>query len=386
MSTAPNSDFWQRVGLNEADGARCLQFVQERYSGCQVEEFKEQGYCSFTCLVTYSIAETGKHGIQIAHGAPQEHGEEASLIVQIRPPQHALDMGTGRAAKETYPSLAPAIQVLDLNLPGQLCAYEMQKMRGTPLSRLLPRTRNVDSTFRTKQERLVSDFATLIAQSWSSSFSTITAPRYIRADSPMDQDPKTLLLKCTGKVGSSILYRLEKLGNELPDPGLRHIAKTTLATLQAMDSLPVVLNHGDLIPSNILVDEDTWAITGLVDWAEAENLPFGTCLYGLEHLLGYISTVSQEASQGDDSTLGDLDVPVFVYCDYAFDLRDVFWSRLCELVPHPEMRREDVKVTRDLGVLLWYGYAWDDGAIDRVINETDDKVEVACLRSFLNMT
>jgi hypothetical protein len=55
------------------------------------------------------------------------------------------------------------------------------------------------------------------------------------------------------------------------------------------------------------------------------------------------------------------------------------------LVPEVETRLEDVRVTRDMGVLLWYGYAWDDGAIDRVVNEADDAVEVVCLRSFLNV-
>jgi hypothetical protein len=382
MSTAPNSDFWQRVGLNEGDRVRCLQLVQERYSECQVEEFTEQGYCSFTFLVcpTDSIAGASNHHNEPAHGALQEHDEEASLIVQIRPPRHALDIGIGRAAKQTYPSLAPVIQVLHFNLPGRLCAYEMQKMRGVPLSRLLPRTRNVDPILRTKQERLIDSFASLIARTWSSS-STPPMNRNIRADSPMEQDPK-ILLDCTGKVGSSILHRLEKLGNELPDPRLRHIAKTTLASYQAMHPLPIVLNHGDLIPSNILVDKETWAITGLVDWAEAENLPLGTCLYGLEHVLGFIRSVSHEVAQGDGSTL---DAPVFVYHDHASYLRDLFWSRVCVFVTEVETRLEDVRVTRDMGVLLWYGYAWDDGAIDRVVNEADDAVEVVCLRSFLNV-
>jgi hypothetical protein len=40
---------------------------------------------------------------------------------------------------------------------------------------------------------------------------------------------------------------------------------------------------------------------------------------------------------------------------------------------------------RDIGVLLWYGYAWDGGAIDRVVNEMDDSVEVVCLRAFFDL-
>jgi hypothetical protein len=236
-----------------------------------------------------------------------------------------------------------------------------------------------------KQERFVGSFAALIAHSWSSSSKALWRSRITRADSPMEVEPK-IMLDCTGKVGSSIVHRLEKLSDELPDPHLREVAKTTLAGINAMDPMPVVLNHGDLIPSNILVDKYTWEITGLIDWAEAEYLPLGTCLYGLEHVLGYISTVSPSAMQTIENTSDFLGVPKFIYHDHASYLRDLFWTQLCELVPDVKTRLEDVKTIRDLGVLLWYGYAWDDGAIDRVVNEVDDAVEVACLRGFLDIT
>ncbi|KAL4950908.1 hypothetical protein BDW69DRAFT_186882 [Aspergillus filifer] len=38
---------------------------------------------------------------------------------------------------------------------------------------------------------------------------------------------------------------------------------------------PAVLTHGDLSHANILVDEDTFEITGIVDWSLASILPFG---------------------------------------------------------------------------------------------------------------
>lgn len=49
---------------------------------------------------------------------------------------------------------------------------------------------------------------------------------------------------------------------------------------------PQVLTHGDLSPMNILVSPTTGRVTGIIDWAEAEVLPFGLALYGLENLLG----------------------------------------------------------------------------------------------------
>jgi hypothetical protein len=163
------------------------------------------------------------------------------------------------------------------------------------------------------------------------------------------------------------------LARELPDACLRERAGITLCAVQRISEHPVVLNHGDLIPSNILVHEQTWQITGLVDWAEAEFLPFGTCLYGLEHLLGFFTPASS-----------DDDVPTFTYFDHAQPLRDLFWDRLAKALPNILSRGDDIRVMRDVGVLLWHGIAWDGGAIDRVVNERDDMEELVRLRAFLN--
>ncbi|KAL5116076.1 hypothetical protein ACEQ8H_005972 [Pleosporales sp. CAS-2024a] len=343
------TSFWNRFGLSNQDASSCLKAVQEHYFGCRVEEFKEQGYCSLTLLVT-----------------------PPSLIVQIRPAQHALDMSIAEAAARYFPLLAPAIQELHLlQLPAQLCLYSMQKRAGTPLSRLLPRKPALDSTEQVKHTRLVESFASAIAHSWTSPEKPTPGDRAVRADSPMAMET-SVLSQCKGKVGSSIMDRLCTLSKELPDAQLRARAEATLRKLQALHDYPVVLNHGDLIPSNILVNQKTWEITGLVDWAEAEHLPFGTCLYALDNLLGYLDTSSKGASK-------------FVYYDKERQLRNLFWTNLFKSVPGLEMRDADVKTIKDVGVLLWYGIAWDDGAINRVVNETNDAAEVACLRAFLDM-
>jgi hypothetical protein len=39
---------------------------------------------------------------------------------------------------------------------------------------------------------------------------------------------------------------------------------------------------------NFLVDLGTGHITGIIGWAEAEILPFGCGLWGLQNLLGFI--------------------------------------------------------------------------------------------------
>jgi hypothetical protein len=117
-----------------------------------------------------------------------------------------------------------------------------------------------------------------------------------------------------------------------------------------------------------MVDPSTGRLTGFVDWAEAELLPFGICLYGLEEILGEMTPDG------------------FQYCPDASDLREIFWAELAEKIP--EMREsavvEAVKLSRDLGVLLWHGIAFDNGAIDRVVQEGRDIDEIHRLHAFLD--
>ncbi|KAF1947537.1 hypothetical protein EJ02DRAFT_449705 [Clathrospora elynae] len=306
-----------------------------------------------------------------------------AFIVQLRPASHALDLNIVRAASSTYLALAPTIRPLDLVLPGTLCAYEMEKLDGTPFSRLQPRNTALDAVTHAKLEQLITSFADFVAQGWRCASKLHMSPtvRTSRADSPMD-NTSDMLSQCPGKVGSSIIHRLEKMAAELPDACLRERAEMTLAAMQHMTNYPIVLNHGDLIPSNILVDKETWEITALVDWAEAEYLPFGTCLYGLELLLGYFCPPPPASPEADTVVLDT--TPKFMYFDNARQLRQHFWTRLLEAAPDLHISENEVRVMRDLGVLLWHGIAWDDGAINRVVNETDDVEELTRLRAFLS--
>ncbi|TKA55858.1 hypothetical protein B0A55_10369 [Friedmanniomyces simplex] len=115
---------------------------------------------------------------------------------------------------------------------------------------------------------------------------------------------------------------LASLETYLPTEALRQRARWTRERVQegALNELPVVLTHGDLVPSNIMVCAETWRIQGYVDWAEAEYLPYSLCFYGLEHLLGYL-----KHSGGKK--------PRFVYYSQAEELRATFWEALDHQVP-----------------------------------------------------
>ncbi|KAI1879736.1 hypothetical protein JX265_002690 [Neoarthrinium moseri] len=135
-----------------------------------------------------------------------------------------------------------------------------------------------------------------------------------------------------------------------------------------IEDLPWTLSHGDLTPSNVLVCPKTGRIIGLLDWAEAEFLPFGVGIYGLEELLG------------EDTTEG------FTYYPEARKLRALFWSELLSLIPELGENVDllkTVKAAQIFGILLWHGIAFDDGRLDRVVEEGMDDGEIQRLDAFL---
>lgn len=75
-----------------------------------------------------------------------------------------------------------------------------------------------------------------------------------------------------------ILKRLNKLVEETPTSTLSKSALSSL--IESLPSLfhptyPQVLTHGDFSITNILVDEQNFEITGIVDWSLAAIMPFG---------------------------------------------------------------------------------------------------------------
>ncbi|KAM5457696.1 hypothetical protein McanCB56680_006060 [Microsporum canis] len=82
--------------------------------------------------------------------------------------------------------------------------------------------------------------------------------------------------------------KLEQLAKSMP-PYLTEaivFCRTQLGVLFGSD-FRWALCHGDINEMNLLVDEKTRHLTGVVDWAEASVQPCGLSLWGLETLLGY---------------------------------------------------------------------------------------------------
>jgi aminoglycoside phosphotransferase len=118
----------------------------------------------------------------------------------------------------------------------------------------------------------------------------------------------------------------------------------------------MVLTHGDLCEMNFLVDESSGHLTGMIDWAETEVLPFGLSLWGLENILGY------------------MDVHGWHYFDHHADLRALFWETFHSALAEDAalLRKQGaIESARRLGILLRYAFRWDENMRRRVVQDGD---------------
>jgi hypothetical protein len=136
---------------------------------------------------------------------------------------------------------------------------------------------------------------------------------------------------------------------------LKELAQTTSPSLlthvrhasQALDEifqLPWVLSHEDLSSMNLLLDRTTGHLRGVIDWADAAVWPFGIALWGLESVLGY---------GGPDGWIW-LD-------DESRSCRTVFSRSLQTALHLPAGDFLTIEKARKLGLLLRYGFVWQEG-------------------------
>jgi hypothetical protein len=149
--------------------------------------------------------------------------------------------------------------------------------------------------------------------------------------------PEGEMLKRT-KVEAEITDRLGALRPTLPDQFLPLIDRV-LKNLHKLTapSYPFVLTHRDFSMLNLLLDEVSGAISGVVDWPEACILPFGFTLYGLEYCLGTMS---------DNG---------WTYHENASHVREHFWATFKQIVQPTRDEVEAMKLARLAGILFRYG-------------------------------
>ncbi|AEO57668.1 hypothetical protein MYCTH_2304104 [Thermothelomyces thermophilus ATCC 42464] len=255
---------------------------------------------------------------------------------------------------------------------GTVVLYTHSLLPGTPLSTLLTRQQQQ----RRRREGgggAQSPGLELVVRALARRY---FAPSYRHALAP--DSPRLPAAKRA--VGWSLRRAVARLAGAAADglPGAATAAAVAAVTAvggwleEVEHGLPWALTHGDLVGGgNLLVsaggggggddegekeeagyDEDKddgqeapeLTLTGLVDWAEGEWLPFGVGLYGLEEVLGRTVTDEETGSRR------------FEYFSDAERLRAAFWDELVRevpaLAPGTELR-ERVEKARLLGLLLW---------------------------------
>ncbi|KAH0541956.1 hypothetical protein FGG08_003588 [Glutinoglossum americanum] len=320
------ADFFKRQNLTKSSRLECDNAAKQLFPNEIVSPSATQGYCSYTLLA-------GK-----------------TNVIQFRPEKFHLNLDVTNAATLVFGEFAPETRYRGKLRTCGLLIYVMGRVPGTSYKDIRITTpRIADGGHWARQLRLCEDFAKFLAVSWHGS----------------SKIPSSITL-CS-KVGAQIDSKMRQLCEGLPHR-FRQRARHVRRHLPRLLSLPLVLNHGDIVDSNVMLNPETGALTGLVDWTEAEMLPFGTCLYGLEEFLGFMTPTG------------------WVYYERSNLLREAAYRKLLEEIPELERNTsllEAVAVARDLGVLLWHGFAWDDGAIDRVVDSADAG-EIMYLEAFLD--
>ncbi|GAB7354900.1 hypothetical protein MBLNU459_g5534t1 [Dothideomycetes sp. NU459] len=198
-------------------------------------------------------------------------GTSSEFVVQYRLTSLALPLDKLALAHKVYGSLVP-----DVDLKGQLgedadgreavYIYIMPRVNGISHLDFILAYGYPDYTPDICAARLtlVIDVARFFALAWKAPQQIDTA----QLDRLRERYEKDLHLLLT----------------TLPDR-YRPLIQEALQAMPSIMSLPMILLHKDFNVCNIMVDEKTCHLTGVIDWAEAEVGPFGLNLYSIQQLM-----------------------------------------------------------------------------------------------------
>ncbi|UKZ68213.1 uncharacterized protein TrAtP1_009248 [Trichoderma atroviride] len=251
---------------------------------------------------------------------------DQEYVVQFRLKSLELKDETSVLARKIFGQLAPSVSFkgkMGEETSGKepLYAYVLERMKGvTQIDFILASgfPKNSQETF-TSRENLIVGVAKFFALSWN-------APQQV---DPVYRD----------QLQKTYTTELTMLQTALPDL-FQPIIKECIESIDNIFSLPMVLLHQDFSSCNIMVDEKTCHLTGVIDWAEAEVAPFGLNLYTVQGLAGHFH-LRDGWSRYDD-----------------FDhLQSVFWSTFHEEVGDlSEETLCTIKLARTTGLLLSRGF------------------------------
>ncbi|KAL8354334.1 hypothetical protein RB601_003951 [Gaeumannomyces tritici] len=302
----------------------CDQVAKDLVGHSQVVPVPIQGVCSYTVYV----------------------GEQLEFVVQFRLKSLQLKLETVTLARQIYGELVPEVSFRtqlgeDAATAGQepLLVYVMTRILGPSRLDFIIADKFPDNSPENKARRrnLVKDVARFFATAWK-------APQHVE---PAYHDH---MAETFNKDLQSLLVAL---------PTRFHpIIRATIKSLPKILNLPMVLTHGDFFESNIIVDESSYHLAGVIDWAEAEITPFGVNLVSPQLLMsklhlrdGYIR-----------------------YDDYD-ELTGLFWSTFTSEAGGLSVDTiKTIKAARVLGVLRSKGFTARLGNMATPVPIGDDAI------------
>ncbi|KAJ5776460.1 uncharacterized protein N7511_001471, partial [Penicillium nucicola] len=254
-------------------------------------------------------------------------GPNAEFVVQYRLKSLALNIDIMNLAKAIYGNLTPRISFEgqigeDHESKEPLYIYVMNRLPGiSHLDFILAHNDDISENsleFSRWRQNLVTDNAKFFAISWKGPQNVDQA--YCESLNHQYERDLNLLL-------GSLPIRFHPL------------IKKSIDSLPAIFSLPMVLLHNDFGTFNILVDQKTCNLLGVIDWAEAEIAPFGINLYAHDRLISKIH-FKHGWSRYDDYLLLD----------------EIFWRTFSQETGVNDETIKIIKAARITGVLLWLGF------------------------------
>ncbi|KAI0468719.1 hypothetical protein F4859DRAFT_490108 [Xylaria cf. heliscus] len=192
----------------------------------------------------------------VCKGCP---GLQKDLIVSFREQGASLNEGIVKLAKDIHGDLVPE-STCHGNMEGAdppLSIYSMPYLRGSSYIEALPFQVEMDSDEKARHKAFMKHLARYFAQCLLC--------------------PQSFNCQVQAEWQEGIRTRLIRLIEELPSSIPLHSMLSKL--IEFLPSLfsqnyPQVLTHNDFSVTNILIDQDNFEITGIIDWSLATVMPF----------------------------------------------------------------------------------------------------------------
>ncbi|KAK0612640.1 hypothetical protein B0T17DRAFT_499288, partial [Bombardia bombarda] len=168
---------------------------------------------------------------------------------------------------------------------------------------------------------------------------------FVQASLRVAQDSVSIGPEERGRIHSACLARLDILWTTLPElqPAVQHVRNHIDKLFDPDTDYPLVPVHGDLSPSNMLVDRYTGNLTGVIDSGELSFLPLGFDFYALDNIIGEWSPDGWKERASAPS------------------MRAHFWATLVPLMHLSDADIQNIKVAWLAGILFHFGTRSDAG-------------------------